>query len=57
MDAWEFEKAVMHFVDAAGNRHEFQLGAYQTDFDTAGEREFRMAYLGKGTADCYENRM
>lgn len=56
VDAWEFEKAVMHFVDAAGNRHEFQLGAYQTDFDTAGEREFRMAYLGKGTADCYENR-
>ncbi len=54
VDAWEFEKAEMRFTDAAGTEHCFQLGAYQTNFDTRGPREFQMVYLGKGTADCYE---
>ena len=54
VDAWEFEKAEMRFTDSEGVRHCFQLGAYQTNFDTEGTREFEIVYLGKGTADCYD---
>ena len=38
LDSWEFEKAVMLFTDSRGREHEFQLGAYQTDFHTGGFR-------------------
>lgn len=53
VDSWEFEKAVMLFTDSRGREHEFQLGAYQTDFHTGGFREFSLVYLGKGTAADY----
>jgi len=53
VDSWEFEKAVMSFTDSQGREHEFQLGAYQTDFHTGGFREFSLIYLGKGTAADY----
>lgn len=55
VDAWEFERAVMEFTDGKGVRHAFQLGAYQTRFDTQGPREFQMVYLGRGTAACYRD--
>ena len=37
VDAWEFEKAEMRFTDSGGGGHCFQLGAYQTTFDTRRE--------------------
>lgn len=43
----------MLFTDSRGREHEFQLGAYQTDFHTGGFREFSLVYLGKGTAADY----
>ena len=55
VDGWEFEKAVMRFTDGQGQEHEFQLGAYQTDFHTHGFEAFSMVYLGKGTAESYRN--
>ena len=55
VDGWEFEKAVMRFTDGQGPEHEFQLGAYQTDFHTHGFEAFSMVYLGKGTAESYRN--
>ena len=53
VDSWEFEKAVMRFTDRAGTEHEFQLGAYQTDFHTDGFEAFSLVYLGKGVAGSY----
>ncbi|MDO5417197.1 MAG: M28 family peptidase [Lachnospiraceae bacterium] len=55
VDAWEFKKAVMQFTDRDGRQMEFQLGAYQTDFQTDGFQEFSVVYAGKGTAGDYEN--
>lgn len=54
VDAWEFEKAIMTFQDSEGKNRQFQLGAYQTSFDTAGPREYSLIYLGKGSARCYD---
>ena len=55
VDGWEFEKAVMRFTDKKGREHEFQLGAYQTDFHTHGFERFSMVYLGNGTAESYRD--
>ncbi len=55
VDCWEFERAVMRYRDRKGKEHTFQLGAYQTQFVTEGPRPFSLIYLGKATADCYEN--
>lgn len=55
VDSWEFHHAVLYYTDHEGKAHEFQLGAYQTNFRTEGAQEFSAVYLGKGTAAEYEN--
>ena len=55
VDSWEFERAVMRFTDREGKVHEFQLGAYQTEFHTRGFEEFPVIYVGKGTALAYRD--
>ena len=54
VDVWDFHHAVLSFRDQEGREHRFQLGAYQTQFDTHGPREFSVVYVGKGTARDYE---
>ena len=56
VDAWEFKKAVMRCHDREGICREIQLGAYQTDFKTAGFEPFSLTYVGKGTEKDYEGR-
>ena len=46
VDGWEFEKAVLAYRNAAGERKEVQLGAYQTDFVTEGPETFQVVYVG-----------
>ena len=55
MDSWDFHHAVLRYKDREGKEHEFQLGAYQTEFHTEGFQKFSMVYLGRGTAEQYEN--
>ncbi len=55
VDSWEFHHAVMYYRDRKGTEHEFQLGAYQTNFTTDGSETFSLIYLGKGTALDYRN--
>ena len=55
VDSWDFHHAVLRYRDKEGKEYEFQLGAYQTDFHTEGFQEFSMVYLGRGTAENYEN--
>ena len=54
LDGWEFEKAVLKFTDDAGQEHFFQMGGYQTSFETDGFQDYELVYLGKGTAADYE---
>ncbi|MDO4329319.1 MAG: M28 family peptidase [Lachnospiraceae bacterium] len=54
VDSWEFEKAVMEFTGKDGRLHQFQLGAYQTNFQTEGFQEFTVVDAGKGTAADYD---
>lgn len=56
VDGWEFEKAVLAYRDAAGERQEVQLGAYQTDFVTEGEETFQVVYVGKGGEKDYADK-
>ena len=56
VDGWEFEKAVLAYTDAAGERQEVQLGAYQTDFVTEGEETFQVVYVGKGGEKDYADK-
>ena len=56
VDGWEFTRADMRFTDGRGEGHLFTLGAYQTNFDTEGEREFSVVYVGKGRAKDYEGK-
>ena len=56
VDGWEFEKAVLAYVDAAGERQEVQLGAYQTDFVTEGAETFQVVYVGKGGEKDYADK-
>ena len=49
VDTWEFEKADLTFTDENGQEHLAVLGAYQTNFDTKGVKEFEVIYAGKGT--------
>lgn len=53
VDSWEFEKAVMRCRCEDGQNHEFQLGAYQTDFHTHGFSEYQVIDVGKGTLADY----
>ena len=54
VDVWEFHHAVLSFKDRTGKTQSFQLGAYQTQFDTHGPKTYSMVYAGKGTARDYE---
>ena len=54
LDGWEFEKAVLKFTDDDGQDHTFQMGGYQTNFETDGFEDYELVYLGKGTAADYE---
>ena len=54
LDGWEFEKAVLKFTDDSGQEHTFQMGGYQTSFETDGFQDYELVYLGKGTAADYE---
>ena len=57
LDGWEFEKAVLKFTDDDGQEHTFQMGGYQTNFETDGFEDYELVYLGKGTAaDCKSYR-
>ena len=56
VDGWEFEKAVLAYADAAGERQEVQLGAYQTDFVTKGAETFQIVYVGKGGEKDYDDK-
>lgn len=56
VDGWEFEKAVLAYADAAGERQEVQLGAYQTDFVTKGAETFQIVYVGKGGEKDYADK-
>ena len=56
LDAWEFQKAVLRFTDSGGTEHEFQMGAYQTEFVTDGFQEFPLVYVGRGGEADYEGR-
>lgn len=56
VDGWEFEKAVLAYADAAGERQEVQLGAYQTDFMTKGAETFQVVYVGKGGEKDYADK-
>ena len=54
VDAWDFHHAVLSFRDRQGRERSFQLGAYQTQFDTQGPKTYSLVYAGKGTARDYE---
>ena len=54
LDGWEFEKAVLKFTDNSGLEHTFQMGGYQTNFETNGFQNYDLVYLGKGTTADYE---
>ena len=54
LDSWEFEKAVMRFTDRDGEKHEIQLGAYQTEFVTDGWKEYPLVYAGRGKEADYD---
>ena len=54
VDVWDFHHAVLSFQDRQGRERRFQLGAYQTQFDTRGPKTYSVVYAGKGTARDYE---
>lgn len=54
LDSWEFEKAIMRFTDRVGKEHEFQLGAYQTEFVTDGWKDYPLVYAGRGKEADYD---
>lgn len=56
VDGWEFEKAVLAYRNAAGERKKVQLGAYQTDFVTEGPETFQVVYVGKGGEKDYADK-
>ena len=56
VDGWEFEKAVLAYRDAAGEKQEVQLGAYQTDFVTEGKETCQVVYVGKGGEKDYADK-
>ena len=49
LDTWEFSHARLR-VELPGGARVFELGAYQTAFDTNGWRPFTMISAGRGTA-------
>ena len=55
VDAWEFKKAILTYLDKEGISRSIQLGAYQTHFITEGKKTYQLIYVGKGTEKDYEN--
>ncbi len=55
LDTWTFEKAKMSYTDDNGKNYKFDLGGYQTNFNTNGEKEFEVVYAKRGTASDLEN--
>lgn len=55
VDAWDFQRAQLQFQDCDGVERTFELGAYQTQFETKGKEEFSLVYVGKGTQKDYED--
>ena len=55
VDAWEFKKAILTYLDKEGICRNIQLGAYQTHFITEGKKSYQLIYVGKGTEKDYEN--
>ena len=56
LDGWEFQKAVLKFTEKNGREHLFQMGGYQTSFETNGFQDYELVYLGRGTAADYEGK-
>ena len=52
-DTWEFEKAELKYVSDA-EEISIDLGAYATNFDTKGPKEFDLVYAGEGTKEELE---
>lgn len=55
VDSWTFEKADMTFNTVDGKEKLAVLGAYQTNFDTKGTKEFDVIYANRGTSDDLKN--
>lgn len=53
VDSWEFERAVMEYQSEDGDKFQFELGGYQTEFHTNGPKEFEIVYLKKGIENDY----
>lgn len=51
LDTWEFKHARLSYTGADKAVRQFELGAYQTNFQTDGAEEFSIVYAGKGTSD------
>jgi len=49
LDGWTFEKAELTYTQLDGNEKTIQLGGYQTNFDTAGLKEYTVIDGGNGT--------
>ena len=54
VDAWEFERAKMTFLNEKGEEETIQLGAYQTNFVTDGPECYSVVYAGRGTLQDFE---
>lgn len=48
LDSWTFEKGFLTFIDENNNEQKVTIGSYQINFDTQGEKEFKLVYAGKG---------
>ncbi|HKM35423.1 MAG TPA: M28 family peptidase [Lachnospiraceae bacterium] len=55
VDSWDFKKAILVYDNNDGKEKKIQLGAYQTQFITGGQKSFQLVYVGKGTEKDYEN--
>lgn len=55
VDAWEFNRAQLAFVNKDGIKKTVLLGAYQTDFVTEGPALYSLVYAGKGTEADYQD--
>jgi Iap family predicted aminopeptidase len=54
LDSWEFRQAKMKLETSENITYQFELGGYQTQFETNGYESFEVVYLKKGTAADYK---
>lgn len=54
VDAWEFHRAELTYVNEAGETRNVILGAYQTTFITDGIEKYPLISVGKGTRKDYD---